>query len=118
MTLRNLLKQKLFSFITIFGLSVGITCCLLIMLYVRQELSYDNFYPDSDNIYRIGHKVIRPQGISYSAATPTPVAPALKEEYLEIAHITRIYFDSDVLFEHENKRFYENNVIYADPDSA
>jgi len=115
-TLRNLLRQKLYSFITIFGLSVGITCCLLIMLYVRQELSYDNFYPNSDSVYRIGHKVIRPQGVSYSADTPAPVAPALKEEYPEIAHITRIYFDSEVLFEHENKRFYENNVIYADPD--
>ncbi len=115
-TIRNLFKQKIYSLITIFGLSVGITCCLLIMLYVRQEMSYDNFYPNADNIYRIGHKVIRSQGISYSAATPAPVAPALEEEYPEIAHITRIYFDSEVLFEYESKRFYENNVIYADPD--
>ena len=115
-TLRNLSKQKLYSFITIIGLSVGITCCLLIMLYVRQEMSYDNLYPNADNIYRIGHKVIRPQGITYSAATPAPVAPALEEEYPEIAQITRIYLDSEVLFEHKNKRFYEDNVIYADPD--
>ena len=115
-TLRNLLKQKLYSFITIFGLSVGITCCLLIMLYVKQELNYDNFYPNSENIYRIEHKTSRPQGISYSAATPTPVAPALEEEFPEIVHITRIYLESQVLFEYENKRFYENRVISADPD--
>ncbi len=113
---RNLVRQKVYSLITVLGLAVGITCCLLIMLYVKQELSYDTFHSNADKIYRIGHKVIRPQSTSFSAATPTPVAPALKEEYPEIEHITRIYFDSQVLFEYENKRIYEENVIYADPD--
>jgi putative ABC transport system permease protein len=75
--LRSLIKQRAYSIITIFGLSIGITCCLLIMLYVKQELSYDSFYPNAERIYRVGHKVIRPQGISYSAASPTPVAPFL-----------------------------------------
>ncbi len=66
---RNIIKQKLHSIITIVGLAVGITCCLLIMLYVKQELSYDTFYPNADNIYRIGHKIIRPArtGISVRA---------------------------------------------------
>jgi putative ABC transport system permease protein len=113
---RNLVKQKVYSFITVFGLAVGITCCLLILLYVKQELSYDTFHSNADKIYRVGHKTIRPQSTSLSAATPTPLAPALKEEYPEIEHITRVYFDSQVLFEYENKRIYEENVIYADPD--
>lgn len=116
-TLRNLIKQRLYSIITIAGLSVGITSCLLIMLYVKQELSYDRFYPNSDRIYRVAHKVIRPQGISYNAASPTPLAPALKEEYPEIEHITRIYFDAEVLFKYGDKQIFEyDNVIYADPD--
>ena len=115
--LRSLLKQKEYSIITIFGLSIGITCCLLIMLYVKQELSYDSFYPNADRIYRVGHKVIRPQGISYNAASPTPIAPALKKEYPEIEYITRIYFDAEVLFEYGDKKIFEyDNVIYADPD--
>ena len=113
---RNIIKRKLFSLITVIGLAVGITCCLLIMLYVKQELGYDTFYPNADNIYRVGHSVIRPTRTGISAATPTPLAPALKLEYPEIEHITRVYFDSQVLFEFDEKQIYEENVIYADPD--
>jgi putative ABC transport system permease protein len=113
---RNIIKRKLFSLITVIGLAVGITCCLLIMLYVKQELSYDRFYPNADKIYRIGHMDIRPTRTDISAASPTPLAPALKAEYPEIEHITRIYFDSQVLFEYEEKQIYEENVIYADPE--
>ncbi len=114
--LRSIVKQKIYSIITVIGLAVGITCCLLIMLYVKQELSFDTFYPNADRIFRIGHQDIRPSRTDLSAATPTPVAPALKEEYPEIEHITRIYFDSQVLFECGEKQIYEENVIYADPD--
>lgn len=113
---RNFIKQKIYSVITIFGLTIGIACCLLILFYVKHELSYDKFYPNADKIYRVAHKVIRPQGTSLVACTPTPLAPALKEEYPEIEHITRIYFDDEALFEHGDKRIYEyDNVIYADP---
>ncbi len=115
-TLRNIVKQKIYSVITVVGLAVGITCCLLIMLYVKQELSYDTFYPHADKVYRIGHRIIRPTRTDISAATPSPVAPVLEEEYPEIEYITRIYFDSQVLFEYGDKKIYEENVIYADPD--
>ncbi len=114
--LRSVMKQKIYSLITVIGLAIGITCCLLIMLYVKQEFSYDRFHPNADKVYRIGHKLIRPQRTSISASIPTPVAPALKEEYPEIEHITRIYFDSQVLFEYGEKQIYEEDVIYADPE--
>ncbi len=114
--LRNIIKQKIYSVITIVGLAVGITCCLLIMLYVKQELSYDTFSPHADKVFRIGTRTVRPTRTDISAATPAPVAPALEEEYPEIEHITRIYFDSQVLFEYGDKKIYEENVIYADPD--
>jgi len=113
---RNFRRQKLYSFITIIGLSIGMTCCLLIMLYVKQELSYDSFYPESDRVYRVAHEVIRPQGRTQDAATPAPLAPALKEEYPEIEHITRLYFGDQALFEYGNKRIFENRLIYADPE--
>jgi putative ABC transport system permease protein len=114
--LRNLIKQKLYTIITILGLSIGITCCLLIMLYVKQELSYDRFYPNADRIYRVAHEETTSQKKSYMTATPTPLALALKEENPEVEHITRIYFDAQVLFEYEAKRIFEDNVIFADPD--
>ena len=114
--LRNLVKQKSYSVITIIGLSVGITCCLLIMLYVKQELSYDKFYPQSDRIFRVAHQVTTPQSVTYAAATPAPLAPALKEEYPEIQHITRMYFENALLFEIGSKRIFEDNLIFADPE--
>jgi len=116
-TLRNLFRQKLYAVITIFGLSIGMTCCLLIMLYVKQELSYDSHFPNADRVYRAALKTIRSQGASLSAASPAPLGPALAEDYPEIESVTRIYFDSEVLFEYGDKRLFEpNNVIYADPD--
>ena len=54
--LRNLKKHKLYSFINILSLTVGITSCILIYLYVRQELSYDKYFKNADNIYRITTK--------------------------------------------------------------
>ncbi|HEX6180382.1 MAG TPA: ABC transporter permease, partial [Chitinophagaceae bacterium] len=54
---RNILKNKLYSAINIFGLSIGLTCCLAIGLYIYDEFSYDRFHPRSANIYRvIGHQ--------------------------------------------------------------
>jgi putative ABC transport system permease protein len=113
--IRNIVKRKRFSLITVIGLAVGVTCCLMIMLYVKQELSYDTFFPNADKIYRIGHSVIRPTRTDISAATPTPLAPALQTDYPEIEYITRVYFESDVLFEYEEKQIYEDRVVYADP---
>ena len=114
--LRNLVKQKSYSIITIIGLSVGITCCLLIMLYVKQELSYDKFFPRSDRIFRVAHQVTTPQAVTSGAATPAPLAPALKEEYPEIQYITRMYFENALLFEIGSKRIFEDNLIFADPE--
>jgi putative ABC transport system permease protein len=51
--LRNLLKHKGYTFINVFGLAVGIACCVLILLFVRDELSYDRFHEKADRIYRV-----------------------------------------------------------------
>ncbi|MBK7653070.1 MAG: ABC transporter permease [Flammeovirgaceae bacterium] len=52
--IRNILKYKLFSAINILGMTIGITSCLMIILYVSHELSYDDFHPDADRIFQIG----------------------------------------------------------------
>ncbi|MBN1224049.1 MAG: ABC transporter permease [Candidatus Aminicenantes bacterium] len=114
--IRNIRRQKLYSIITISGFTLGMTCCLLILLYVKHESGYDSFYPDSDRIYRIATEVTGSTGTSHSAATPAPVGPALKAEYSEFEYITRIYFQSDMLFEYEDKHIFEDNVIFADPE--
>lgn len=82
-SLRSLWRQKFFSAINISGLSVGIACCLLIIVYIRHELSYDRFWKDSDDIYRIA---INDRG-PYS---PARMGAFLKNEYPEVAAYTRL----------------------------
>lgn len=114
-TIRNFIKQRAYTLITVFGLSIGITSCLMIMLYVKQELSYDRFHTNVDRIYRVAVETDRPQGRSKTAATPFPVAPALKEDYPDIEHIARIFFAENNLVQYEDKRFFEQSFAFMDP---
>ena len=115
-TLQNLKKHKGYSFINIVGLAIGISCCLLIMLYVKQESNYDNFYPNADKIFRVAMEVTRSNKVSRIAASPTPLGPALKAEFPEIEDTTRLFLSDQVLLEAEGKQIIEDNVIYADPN--
>jgi putative ABC transport system permease protein len=116
--LRNMIQQKGYSIINILGLSLGIASCILIMLYVKQELSYDRFHRDCERIYRIEVEDIRPEGKGIYASTPAPYTPVLKEDYPEIEKITRVYFMDRKLVATASggKKFYEDRFIFADPD--
>src|SRR5580700_7124013 len=61
-TLRNLFRNRVYSFINISGLSLGLACAMLIILYVKDETSYDRFHPDVNRIYRVTMKSINPDG--------------------------------------------------------
>jgi putative ABC transport system permease protein len=88
---RNLRKNIGFSFINIFGLAIGIACSLLIFLFVKDELSYDTFHKDSDNIYRIVKDFINDDGSRIpDATTPAALSPAIQKEMPEVASITRV----------------------------
>jgi putative ABC transport system permease protein len=89
---RNLLRHKSTSFINIFGLAVGMTCCLLIMLFVKDELSYDRFNHNAGNIYRIVKDFVNDDGTKVpDATTPPALAPAMQKEIPGIEHVTRIF---------------------------
>jgi putative ABC transport system permease protein len=90
-TINNLLKNKLFSLINVVGLAAGVCCLLLIMLYVRQELSYDRHYANAGRIYRIGMEV-HPNGMPMiEAASNAPrAAPLLQEDFAEIEAAVRL----------------------------
>jgi putative ABC transport system permease protein len=115
-TFRNIVKHKGYSLINIVGLSLGIASCILILLYVRQELSYDTFHRECERIYRIEVENTRPEGKEIYAPTPSPYAPALKKDYPEIEKIARVYFMNRKLVAYEDKTFYEERFIFADPD--
>ena len=61
-TLRNVLKYKSYSFTNILGLSIGIACCLLILLYIQDEMSYDKYHENADRIYRVTREFLNPDG--------------------------------------------------------
>ncbi len=116
--LRKIKRQKIYSFINILGLSVGLACCAVIILYVTNELTYDNFHPDVDSIYRIGTHRISQVGEHIYVSTPAPLAPELKASYPQVEEAIRVvppYENADnVLVVHDQKRFFENRVFFVD----
>lgn len=115
--LRNLLKHKLFSFINIAGLAVGMTSCLLIVLYVWDELSYETQHEKADRIYRLNCEYFLPKnaGSEAYAVTGPGVAPLIAKDYPEIESVVRLRRLRDNLVQKPNstEKFYES-IVYAD----
>jgi putative ABC transport system permease protein len=114
---RNLKRNKGYSAINITGLAVGIVCFVLMFLYVRFELSFDNFHKNGDQIYRF-YKKRQVEGTAYLGnpyftTTPALLAPTLKEEYPEVVNGTRISSLNNVLLIHQENKFYERG-LWAD----
>ncbi|MEM6525571.1 MAG: ABC transporter permease [Bacteroidota bacterium] len=112
---RNLMKQKLYSAINIGGLAVGLSCFIMIFIYVQHELNYDNFYSEKDRIYRVYHqdKSNMYLGSNYFGVSPAGLAPALVEEYAEVESATSIAQRS-VLLSANNSGYFESG-LWADP---
>jgi putative ABC transport system permease protein len=119
---RNLMKNKVFSFINIFGLSVGLACCILITLYIFHETGYDKYHKNGDRIYRLG-TVFIDQGIEERGGnTSAPLGRMLQQEYPEVeasARTLNLFRDDKTLFQvkennGELKSFYETKGFLAD----
>ena len=112
---RNLVRHKVYSLINLSGLAIGMACCILIMLYVQYEFSYDRYHENVEQIYRvIGEGKIGDE-ISQGAQMPGPLAPALLNDFPEIISATRIKNVENVLISYGEKRFYEERAFFADP---
>jgi putative ABC transport system permease protein len=117
--IRNLKRQKAYSFINIAGLSVGLACCILIVLYIHFELSFDRYHQNTDHIYRIIEIEYKDGKQEFSASTPAPLGPALAREFPEISRSVRFFHPSWIekwKISHKNRTFFEENVFFADPD--
>ena len=115
--LRNLWRNRGFSFINIFGLATGIACSLLIFLFVKDELSYDTFNKDSDNIYRIVKDFVNDDGSKIpDATTPAALAPAMQKEMPEVAAITRIRpnWGGTYVIKYGDKKITEDKLFGVD----
>jgi putative ABC transport system permease protein len=115
--LRNLLNQKIYSFINISGLALGIATCLIIFLYLRAELSYDKFNEYSDRIYRLERQSLGPNGdITGSGNTLAPSFTILLEkDFPEFEHIVRLYH-RQTRVEYGQNSFVESNLFFAEKD--
>jgi putative ABC transport system permease protein len=110
--IRNLLRHKAFSFINIAGLSIGMACSVLILLWVSDELSYDKFHNDSRSLFRITANL---SDINIRAAvTSAPLAIAIKNEIPQIESTVRTTGISTELLQVEEKMFEERRVLFAD----
>ena len=112
--LRNLWKNKAFSAINIIGLSVGLAVCLLIVLYVKDELSYDRYNAQAENIYRIDADLAFNGTQFISAVSPAPLAPTLKKDDPQIVQYTRTRNFGDILIKKDNQNIPNHNAVFAD----
>src|SRR3982750_2735794 len=107
-------KQKMFSLINILGLTVGITCCLMIFLFILNETSYDNFHKNGKDIYRVmrvGNFNGVKREIPYLSA---PYSTALQNDYPEATQsAVRVSGDND-LISYKNNSFNEKNIFLTD----
>jgi len=113
--LRNIKRQKGYSLITLAGLTIGITCFVLISLYVRYEFSYDRFHENAQNIYRVLVDTRETfMGKSQVTVTPGLLASAIEEEFPEVLRATKVESER-VVMKYGERRFSENSIYYVDP---
>jgi putative ABC transport system permease protein len=111
--LRRMLRQKMNTRVNILGLSVGIATSIVIFLFAHNELPYDQFNTNADQIYLIYKERLTPTGTQITRDIWLPMAEALKNEYAAITNTVRVW-DSDEWVELGNQKF-EENITYADP---
>jgi hypothetical protein len=109
---RNLVKRKGYTSINISGLAIGMACCILILLWVRDELSYDRSHEHADRLYRVVQDIQFSDHQTSWAITHGPLAPALQEAFPEIINTARLNRSSR-RFRYNDQSFQENGA-YAD----
>lgn len=122
-TVRSLLRYKGHSLINILGLALGMACCILLLLFMRDELSYDRFHAHAGRIYRVTQEIEVPgQPVMNAAVTSPPLAAALRQEIpgIQAAARVRPYFEGSVpgrvaIRYNADKQFYDR-FFWVDPD--
>jgi putative ABC transport system permease protein len=109
--MRHLRAKQVITVINILGLAIGMACCMLIVLFIRNEYGFDNFHPDGKNIYRVTNSLGKPGNVNYGGNTQYPVGPYLKNEVSGIDNAVRISGAGTTLFTYGEKQFIEEPVF-------
>ena len=112
--LRNLIRYKGYAFLNISGLAIGMVCCLFLLIYIQDELNYDKFHRNSEQIYRVICTENKDGNIRHIANTWGPLRTILKSEFPEIIHTIRFFPSTVVVKTSENIKFQEDNFFYTD----
>jgi len=113
---RNIIKNKSYSIINIFGLAVGLASCIIIYLFISYETSFDKFYAKSGRIYIVGVEEKHASGIQHSLGTQFPFAEAMRTDFPELEAVSRIYGLQETQVKVEDELFNENNFLFTEPD--
>ena len=115
---RNLAKQKSLAFINVFGLSAGIACFLLFLLYAVNELNFDRFHKNADHIFRIyeWHEAMNGQDPLAVPGIPRPLGPALKKDFPDVVTSVRVEISYRPMLVRVNEKILELKISYADPE--
>jgi putative ABC transport system permease protein len=112
---RTLVRHKAYSLINISGLAIGLASAILILLYVQDELSYDKFHENYDQIYRVGLHGTNQGNEIVAAVSCVPLAPTLARDFPEVISATRLYtFVEQSIIKYEDNNFLEDRFFYAD----
>ena len=112
--LRNIYRQKTYSFINITSLTIGLTCFILIMLYIRFELNYESQHEKAEQIYRVNVVQQHPNNVFRLSHSMVPLGEALIADVPEVKDFTRLQDAGKSLFKYQDNKYYENNVKFAD----
>lgn len=113
---RNIARHKFISFINIFGLTVGLACCLLIITYISNELSYDKFNEKADRTYRVTRTFYTQQGVEslHLSSIAPPFGPLLQTAFPAVEKMTRVLPNGSTVVHYKEKIFNEANAFCAD----
>ena len=111
---RNIVGNPLFSGINVIGLAIGLACCIVITLFVRYELSYDQHWDNADRIHRVTRDFY---GNNLRlAAIAAPAAPRLKADFAEIEDVTRLLPPGQLTITVDEQKYQEDTFVIADPN--
>ncbi len=114
-SLRNIKKHKGYSFLNVLGLAIGMAACLIVILYTRDELSWDRYNRNADRICRVEVVLTREDRVMPIAGAGAPLAAAMIEGFPEVEDAVRFREGGGVLARYGDKQFRENRAAYTDP---
>ena len=112
-SVRTMSKHRVYTFINVAGLSLGIFCCCLIVLFIEYEYSFDQFHEKADRIVRIAEDLKTDEQMLYQDTSSPPMGPAFVEDFPEVENMVRLRFTGR-LFSFGENLFQEDRLIYAD----